>query len=68
MKKLMRIPLYIPFIGMIVSFALLILVSYEPNEALMMTGLILLHLCGILAGAKFLLCGVGFFSTVLDTK
>jgi hypothetical protein len=68
MKKLMKIPLYVPFIGLIASFALLITAGHMPNMALLITGAILLQLSGWILAAQFFLCGVGFLSSQLDTE
>jgi len=64
----MKIPFYIPFIGILISFALLIFVANIPNMILLITGVVLLHLCGWILAAKYFLSVVGFFGTVLDTK
>jgi hypothetical protein len=68
MEKLMKIPFYLPFTGIIVSFALFVILAYIPNSALLITSMILFHLSGWLLAVKFFLCGVGFFSSVLSTK
>jgi hypothetical protein len=68
MNKLMKIPFYFPFIGVLISFVLFILMAYIPNTALLITGVILFHLCGWILAIKFFLGTVGFFSTVLDSK
>jgi hypothetical protein len=68
MEKFMKMPLYIPLIGLIVSFALLIFVANVPNMPLLITGIILMHLSGWLLAAKYLICGVTAFSSVLSTK
>jgi hypothetical protein len=68
MKKLMKIPFYIPFIGILVSFILFIIAANTPNMALLITGVILFHLSGWTLAAKYFICTVGFFSTVLDSK
>ena len=64
----MKIPFYFSFLGILVSIALLIFVSYMPNMALLVTGVILLHLSGWILAAKYFLSVTGFFSTVLDSK
>jgi len=66
MGKIMKIPFYLPFIGIIVSFALILFVAYSPNMTLMITGVILLHLSGLILAAKFFLSFIGFMSTSLN--
>ncbi len=68
MNKLMKIPLWLPFAGMIIGIVFLIIVASMPNTALLIAGLILLHISAWIVGAKFLLCGFGFFSSVLSSK
>jgi hypothetical protein len=68
MKKLMRIPFYIPFLGIIISFILFFIVASVPNTTLLVTGVVLLHLSGWLLIARFFLCTTGFFSIVLMPK
>jgi len=64
----MKIPIYIPILGIIVSFALILFVASSPNMPLLIAGLALLHLSGLLLTAKFIFCFFGFFSMALDTK
>ncbi len=64
----MKIPFYISFIGIIVSFALFVILASMPNETLLIAGVILFFLSGWMLAAKFLLCGVSFFSSVLSEK
>jgi len=64
----MKIPFYVPFIGILVSFALFILLAYMPNMTLLIIGLILFQLSGWTLIIKFFLGTAGFFSMVLDTK
>jgi len=64
----MRMPLLIPLIGLIVSFALLIFVANVPNTALLITGIILMHLSGWILAAKYFILGITAFSSVLSTK
>ena len=64
----MRIPFYIPFIGILVSFALFFVAASEPNMILLITGVILFNLSGWILTAKFFLGTVGFFGTVLSSK
>ncbi len=68
MKKLMQIPFYIPFLGIVISFILFIIAANSPNMALLITGVILLHLSGWILIVKFFLCTVGFFGTVVGPK
>jgi hypothetical protein len=64
----MKIPSYVPFLGILISFALFIIVASIPNITFLIIGLILLHLSGWIFIVKFFLCGLGFFSSVLETK
>ena len=64
----MKIPFYIPFIGIIVSAALFIIVANIPNMTLLITGVILFHLSGWIFAAKFFLCSVGGIASQLDVK
>ena len=66
MKSLMKIPLYIPFFGILISVALLIFSASSESMPLIITGIVLFHLSGWILAAKFLLGGVGFFSSVLS--
>ena len=66
MEKLMKIPFYIPFIGILVSVALLIISASSESMPLIIAGIVLFHLSGWLLAVKFLLGGVGFFSSVLN--
>jgi hypothetical protein len=68
MGKLMKIPFYIPLLGIVVSFALFFIDIYIPNDLILIPGLILFHISGWFLAARFFLSGVGFFSTVLNTK
>ncbi|HBS87805.1 MAG: hypothetical protein A2W91_11180 [Bacteroidetes bacterium GWF2_38_335] len=68
MKKLMKIPMYVPVIGLIISFVLFFIVVNSPNDALLAAGLVLVHLSAWILAAKFLLLGPGFFSMVLSDK
>jgi hypothetical protein len=68
MKKLMNIPFYIPFAGIIVSFALFITVAYSPSTALLIAGMILFHLCGWILAVKFFLGTIGFFGSIVGPK
>lgn len=65
MKKLMKIPLYIPFLGILISFILFIVAANNPNDALVIAGAILIHLSGWILIGNFILSGMGFFSMVL---
>ena len=64
----MKIPLYFPLVGLVVSFVLLIIAAYVPNITLLIMGIILMHLSGWILAIKFFLCGVVSFSSVLITK
>jgi len=66
MKSLMKIPFYVPFMGILVSVAILIISASSENMPLIITGIVLFHLSGWILAAKFLLGGVGFFSSVLS--
>lgn len=65
MKKIMKIPFYISFIGILVSTVLFIIAANMPNTALLITGVVLFHLSGWMIAVKFFLCGVGGLSSVL---
>jgi hypothetical protein len=67
MKKIMKIPFYIPFIGIIVSAVLFIIAANMPDSPLLLVGVILFHLSGWIMAVKFFLCGVGGLSSVLST-
>jgi len=64
----MKIPFYVPFIGILASFALFFVVASIPDTTLLIMGVILFNLSGWLLVAKFFLSTVGFFSTVLNAK
>jgi hypothetical protein len=66
MQKLMKIPFYVPFLGVLASFALIIAAAYVPSTAMLIAGMVLLHLAGWIAAAKFFLSGIGFLSSVVD--
>ena len=55
MEKLMKMPSYIPIIGLIISFALLFAFSFIPEMAILIAGLVLFHLSGWVLPAKYLL-------------
>ena len=65
MEKLMKIPMNVPIGGIVLSLILLVVSAYIDIPAIMITGIILLHLSGWLMGAKFLFSGIGFFSNVV---
>ncbi|MBN2682093.1 MAG: hypothetical protein JXR58_06260 [Bacteroidales bacterium] len=65
MKKLMKIPLYIPFLGMFLSFVFFIIAAQSPNDALVIAGAVLIHLSAWILIVNFVLSGMGFFSMVL---
>jgi len=66
MKSLMKIPFYVPFIGILVSVALLIISASSESMPLIITGIALFHISGWILATKFLIGGVGFFGTVLS--
>jgi len=68
MGKFMKIPFYFPLIGLMVGFVLLLIAANVPNMALLITGIILIHLAGWILAINFFLCGVVSFSSVLITK
>ena len=68
MNKLMKIPSYISYIGILISFALFLISVYTAKPDLALPGAILFLVSGWLLAAKFFLCSLGFFSTILDTK
>lgn len=66
MDKLIKIPFYVPFIGILVSFGLLISFGTMEEEALLIAGLVLLHLCGWVMAVKFFTCAFSSFGAVLS--
>jgi hypothetical protein len=68
MGKLMKVPFYVPFIGIMASFALFMIVASIPNMPLLITGVVLFQLSGWTLVAKFFLGTVGFFGTVINSK
>jgi hypothetical protein len=68
MEKFMKIPAYIPMIGIALSFALFVIAANIPNMTLVITGAVLFHLFGWMLIARYFLCVFGFFGTVLDSK
>jgi hypothetical protein len=68
MEKIKKLPLYVPALGMVASYVLIIIVAFMPNTPLLIAGMILLHLSGWLLAVKFFLCGAAFFSSVLNTQ
>lgn len=69
MEKFMKIPLFIPLVGIIISFILIIIGANMPDmSSLLIIGMIPLHLFGWILAVKFFLSGIGFFSSVLAKK
>jgi hypothetical protein len=68
MQKIMKIPFYIPFIGIIVSAVLFIIVANMPDSTLLIASVVLFHLSGWIIAVKFFLCGVGGIASALDVK
>jgi hypothetical protein len=66
MNKIMKIPFYIPFIGILLSFALLLTAAEYPNSALIISGLIILFLSAWILGITFFMIAFGSFGTVLN--
>lgn len=63
MKALVKIP----FIGIMVSFVLCNFTADAPNIFLMMTGVILLLVCGWLLAIQFIISTFDFYSLVLES-
>lgn len=55
----------VPLVGIIISLILLVISAYTGITAIMIAGVVLLHVSGWLMGAKFLFSGIGFFSNVV---
>jgi hypothetical protein len=68
MSKLLKIPFYIPILGMIVGLALIILMAYMPNLPVLIAAVVIFHLCGWLLIIKFFVSVAGLFSTIVDPK
>ena len=68
MNKLMKIPGYIPFFGLIISIVLVIISAHIDSSALLIVGLILLHITAWISAIQFFICGIGFFSSVLGSS
>ncbi len=63
-----KIPSYISYIGIIVSFILLIVmanISDEPNMPLLIAALVILHLSMWLLAIKYIVWVFSFFGSVL---
>ncbi len=65
MEKLMKISMNLPIGGVILGLVLLVISAYTDITAIMIAGIVLLHVSGWLLGAKFLFSGLGFFSTTV---
>ncbi|MFH0892800.1 MAG: hypothetical protein V2A54_00045 [Bacteroidota bacterium] len=68
MEKFMKIPYYIPLLGILISLALFIFVASNQDMNLLIVGVVLFHLSGWILTAKFFISTLGLFSSVLDTK
>jgi len=66
MDKLIKIPFYVPFLGILLSFGLLISFGYIEEDALLIAGILLLHLCGWVMAVKFFACAFSSFGAVLS--
>lgn len=66
MEKFLKIPSYIPLIGILTGLALIVLMVYFPNTGLLIAGVILFHLCGWWLALKFFVTGAALFSSVLS--
>jgi len=66
MKNLIKIPWYIPLTGILIGFILIIVAANIPSMALLIAGLILLHLCVWVYAIEFFLIVFGFFSSILN--
>ena len=67
MEKFMKIPTYIPFLGIIISIILFIVLAGSPSTPLLITSLIIFHVSGWIFAIKFFISGAGFFSSVLSS-
>ncbi|HOT88362.1 MAG TPA: hypothetical protein PKZ43_07945 [Bacteroidales bacterium] len=68
MKTLMKIPFYIPFLGIVFSFILFIIAANYPNTIILISALILFFASGWFLIIRFFLGVYGFFGTILDSK
>ena len=68
MERLMKFPSVISYIGIVVSFILLIVmanISEEPSMPLLIAALVILHLSMWMLAIKYILIAFGFFGAVL---
>lgn len=68
MERLANFPPVISYIGIIVSFILLIVmanISEEPNMSILIAALVILHLSVWMLAVKYILIAFGFFGAVL---
>lgn len=68
MNKIMKIPFYVPFLAILLSFALFIFESYSESAILLVIALVIFFLSAILLAIRFFLGAVGFFSNILGSK
>ncbi len=67
MKKILNLPFYVPVLGILISFAMIIINLWFPMVPLLIAGMVLLHVSGWLAAIRFFVCGFSMFSVVLSS-
>ena len=65
MKLLIKLPWNILLYGILIGFALIIAMVFIPSTTLLISSLIVLHVFGLLLGAKFFITILGFYSSIL---
>lgn len=68
MEKFMKIPWYIPVLGLLIGFGMIVFVAFFPNVTVLLAGIAVLHIFGWILMVRFFLAGVGFFSWALNPK
>ncbi len=68
MEWIKKTPLYVPALGMVASYVLIIVAVLMSSMPILLAGLIVLHIFVWLLGAKFFLLAASSFSVVLDPQ